>query len=141
MADLFADGDEQDEERDERRPARLPERRPIADAPDGERRPLADRMRPRAFADFLGQETLVGESAPLLKLIKADRIPSMMLWGPPGSGKTTLAQIIAQHAKADFVTLSAVTSSVRDVRAVVDTAKVNRQHARRTILFIDEIHR
>ncbi|MCC6547377.1 replication-associated recombination protein A [Candidatus Sumerlaeota bacterium] len=138
MTDLFGNNDDPAEDEPTRQ--QLPERHHSADA-DRERRPLADRLRPRSFADFLGQDDLVGENAPLLKLIKADRIPSMMLWGPPGSGKTTLAQLIAQNANADFVTLSAVTSSVRDVRAVVDTAKVNRKFIRRTILFIDEIHR
>lgn len=143
MTDLFGGpgDDENEEEQNAPRAARSREARVPAEAEASGRRPLADRMRPRTFADFLGQEALVGENAPLIKLIKADRIPSMMLWGPPGSGKTTLAQLIAQHANADFVTLSAVTSSVRDVRAVVDTAKVNRKFVRRTILFIDEIHR
>lgn len=114
---------------------------PLRDQHEAAMQPLADRMRPQDFSEFLGQEELLGPDAPLLKLIEADRIPSMMLWGPPGSGKTTLAQIIARQVHADFVTLSAVSASVRDVRAVVDTAKVNRKFARKTILFIDEIHR
>ncbi|CAN5355972.1 replication-associated recombination protein A [soil metagenome] len=104
-------------------------------------RPLAERMRPQAFEDYLGQEALLGPDAPLMKLINADRIPSMMLWGPPGSGKTTLARLIAQRVNADFVTLSAVSANVRDVRSVIDQAKVNKKFQRRTILFIDEIHR
>ncbi|MEQ8820592.1 MAG: replication-associated recombination protein A [Sumerlaeia bacterium] len=107
----------------------------------GGSRPLADRMRPRRFDDFLGQEKLVGEGAPLRRLIDRDRIPSMMLWGPPGSGKTTLAQLIAQHTQADFLILSAVSAGVKDIRRVVDNAKVNRQYARKTVLFLDEIHR
>jgi putative ATPase len=104
-------------------------------------RPLPERMRPSDFQGYLGQESLTGEKAPLMKLIKAERVPSMMLWGPPGSGKTTLAQLIAGEVQADFVTMSAVTSSVRDVRQVVDSAKANLRYQRRTILFIDEIHR
>ncbi|MBI5154509.1 replication-associated recombination protein A [Candidatus Poribacteria bacterium] len=107
----------------------------------GETRPLADRLRPIAFDDFLGQDKLTGAGAPLRQLIESDRIPSMILWGPPGSGKTTLATLIARTSKSDFVTLSAVTSGIKDVRQVIDIAKVNRQYARRTILFIDEIHR
>jgi putative ATPase len=107
----------------------------------GVRQPLADRLRPAGFDDFLGQHRLVGAGAPLRRLIDSDRIPSMILWGPPGSGKTTLAMLIARATQSDFVTLSAVGSGVKDVRAVVDAARLNRQYARRTILFVDEIHR
>jgi putative ATPase len=108
---------------------------------DFDLRPLAERMRPQDFDDYLGQEALIGPGAPLRKLIESDRIPSMMFWGPPGSGKTSLARIIAQRVHADFVTLSAVTATLKDVRLVVDQAKVNRKFQRRTILFLDEIHR
>ncbi len=104
-------------------------------------KPLAERVRPQEFNDYLGQRGLIGESAPLRRLIEGNRIPSMILWGPPGSGKTTLARLISTHAEADFVSLSAVTSSIADVRGVVDTAKSNLKYGRRTILFIDEIHR
>lgn len=106
-----------------------------------ESRPLAERMRPQGFDDYLGQEELLGPTAPLRRLIETDRLPSMMLWGPPGCGKTTLARLIAQRVRADFVTLSAVTATIKDVRSVVDQAKVNRKFQRRTILFLDEIHR
>ncbi|MDX2175096.1 MAG: replication-associated recombination protein A [Candidatus Sumerlaeia bacterium] len=121
-----------------------PQARPgdnTAALPGRDDRPLAERMRPRALADYLGQEDLVGDAGPLTKLIRADRIPSMVLWGPPGSGKTTLAGLIANEVSADFVPLSAVTAAIKDVRAVVDAAKSNRRFGRRTILFIDELHR
>ncbi len=103
--------------------------------------PLADRLRPARIEDYLGQEKLIGEGAPLRELIAGDRIPSMVLWGPPGSGKTTLASLIARVTASDFITLSAVTSGIKDVRGVISHARVNRQYARRTILFVDEIHR
>ena len=103
--------------------------------------PLAERLRPSTLDEMLGQSHLLGPKSPLRRLIEADRVPSMILWGPPGCGKTTLARLIAQHVAADFITLSAVTSSIRDVRATVDVAKGNRKYGRRTILFIDEIHR
>ncbi len=125
----------------EERPA-PPRPREAAEEPgDGEFRPLADRLRPGVLEELLGQEDLVGPEAPLTRLLRAGNVPSMVLWGPPGCGKTTLARLVATHANADLVTLSAVTSSVRDVRAVVDVAKSNRKYQRRTILFIDEIHR
>jgi len=103
--------------------------------------PLADRLRPKSFDEFLGQEKLLGTDGPLRRLITGDRVPSMILWGPPGSGKTTLASLIARDTESDFVPLSAVTSGIKEVRQTIDIAKVNRQYARRTILFIDEIHR
>lgn len=104
-------------------------------------RPLAERLRPRSLAEFQGQGTLLGPEGPLRRLIAADAVPSMILWGPPGSGKTTLAGIIARETKSDFIPLSAVTASVKDVRSVIESAKLNRQFNRRTILFVDEIHR
>ncbi len=113
----------------------------LSDEKDGDARPLAERLRPSALGDYLGQEALLGDNGPLLRLIRADRVPSMILWGPPGSGKTTLARLIAQETSRDFITLSAVTSGVRDVRQVIDVAKANRKFRRATILFIDEIHR
>ena len=104
--------------------------------------PLAERMRPRTIDDYVGQRHLVGEGAVLRKMIDAGRISSFILWGPPGVGKTTLAQIIANKLETPFYTLSAVTSGVKDVRDVIDRAKSGRFfNSASPILFIDEIHR
>ena len=104
--------------------------------------PLAERMRPRTLDDYVGQKHLVGEGAVLRKMIDAGRISSFILWGPPGVGKTTLAQIIANKLETPFYTLSAVTSGVKDVREVIEKAKNNRFfNSASPILFIDEIHR
>ena len=104
--------------------------------------PLAERMRPRTLDEYVGQKHLVGEGAVLRKMIDAGRISSFILWGPPGVGKTTLAQIIANKLETPFYTLSAVTSGVKDVRDVIDRAKSGRFfNSASPILFIDEIHR
>lgn len=104
--------------------------------------PLAERVRPETLADFVGQEHLLGEGKPLRVLIESDQLPSMIFWGPPGSGKTTLARIVANHTQAEFFQLNAVSSGVKDVREVLDRAGSNLKHyGKRTILFIDEIHR
>ena len=104
--------------------------------------PLAERMRPKTLDDYIGQKHLVGEGAVLRKMIDAGRISSFILWGPPGVGKTTLAQIIANRLETPFYTLSAVTSGVKDVRDVIDKARSNRFFSQQSpILFIDEIHR
>lgn len=104
--------------------------------------PLAERMRPRTLDDYVGQKHLVGEGAVLRKMIDAGRISSFILWGPPGVGKTTLAQIIANKLETPFYTLSAVTSGVKDVRDVIERAKGGRFfNSASPILFIDEIHR
>ena len=104
--------------------------------------PLAERMRPKTLDDYIGQKHLVGPGAVLRKMIDAGRISSFILWGPPGVGKTTLAQIIANRLETPFYTLSAVTSGVKDVREVIEKAKNNRFFSQQSpILFIDEIHR
>ena len=104
--------------------------------------PLAERLRPRSLDDYVGQQHLVGEGAVLRKMIDAGRISSFILWGPPGVGKTTLAQIIAHRLEVPFYTLSAVTSGVKDVREVIEKAKSGRFFSTASpILFIDEIHR
>jgi putative ATPase len=103
--------------------------------------PLAERVRPQALDDVLGQEHLAGPSAPLRKLIETDQIPSMIFWGPPGSGKTTLARVIANTTRSRFVFFSAVTSGVKEVRVIIGRAAEEKKIGRRTILFIDEIHR
>lgn len=104
--------------------------------------PLAERMRPRSFDDYVGQQHLVGKDAVLRKMIESGRVSSFILWGPPGVGKTTLAQIISHRLETPFYTLSAVTSGVKDVRDVIERAKSGRFfNSASPILFIDEIHR
>jgi len=103
--------------------------------------PLAARMRPRTLDEFVGQEHVVGEGHALRRAIESDVLPSMILWGPPGSGKTTLAAVIARATGAHFVALSAVSAGVADLRAVVADARRAQAHSQRTVLFIDEIHR
>ncbi len=107
----------------------------------GANAPLAARMRPRSLEEFVGQHHIVGEGRALRQAIETDRVPSMILWGPPGSGKTTLAQIVAQTTGAHFVMLSAVSAGVADLRRVMGEAVTMAQMGRRTVLFIDEIHR
>jgi putative ATPase len=104
--------------------------------------PLAARMRPRDFSEFVGQEHLVGEGRILRKSIESDQLPSIILWGPPGSGKTTLAWVISNVTRSHFSPLSAVTAGVADLRKVIEEARLRvKQTAQRTILFVDEIHR
>lgn len=103
--------------------------------------PLAERIRPDVLEDFIGQSHLSGDSTLLHKAIKENSLFSMILWGPPGTGKTTLAKIIARETETDFYELSAVSSGVKDVRSVLEIGKTNRQMNRQTLLFIDEIHR
>jgi len=103
--------------------------------------PLADRMRPETLEEFLGQEEIIGEKKLLREAIKSDKIPSMIFWGPPGTGKTTLAFIIAKQTKSEFIRISAVSSGMKDLREVIERAKIDQRLGKRTILFIDEIHR
>lgn len=104
-------------------------------------RPLPARMRPRTLAEYIGQSHLVGEGKPLRRAIEAGHSHSMIFWGPPGTGKTTLAEIIAHHFDAEVERLSAVTSGVKEIREAIERAKLNRQSGRRTLLFVDEVHR
>jgi putative ATPase len=105
-------------------------------------RPLADRMRPRSLEDFQGQVHIMGEDKPLRGAIESDRLHSMVFWGPPGTGKTTLARLIAHHSGAQFLSLSAVLSGVKEIRTAVEQARSARQMENRpTVLFIDEVHR
>ncbi len=105
-------------------------------------RPLAERLRPRSLADFYGQTKVVGDGTLLRQAIASDRIFSMILWGPPGCGKTTLARIIARETKTHFLHFSAVLSGVKEIRAVIKAAEEQRRlHCNRTVLFVDEIHR
>ena len=103
--------------------------------------PLASRMRPRDLSEFVGQEHLVGEGKILRQMIERDQIPSMILWGPPGVGKTTLANVVANATKAEFVNFSAVTSGIKEIKEIMARAEKGRQLGVRTVLFIDEIHR
>lgn len=105
-------------------------------------RPLADRIRPRSFDEFVGQVKIVGQGTPLRKAIENDRVGSMIFWGPPGTGKTTLAALIAQMTQGQFVPFSAVSSSIKDVKAIISKAgNYYKISGRRTYIFIDEIHR
>jgi len=108
----------------------------------GTGRPLADRMRPRSFKDFVGQRHILGPGSMLREAIEADRVFSMILWGPPGCGKTTLAKIVASETRSHFVEFSAVLSGVKEIRAVIAEARDRRRlELKNTILFVDEIHR
>jgi putative ATPase len=104
-------------------------------------RPLADRLRPRRIDDIVGQDHLVGPSGTLRRMVESGHLSSMILWGPPGCGKTTLARILADHTALHFEPLSAIFSGVGDLRKVFDSARLRRQQGRGTLLFVDEIHR
>ena len=103
--------------------------------------PLASRMRPRSLEEFVGQKHLIGEGKILRKIIDSDNISSMIFWGPPGVGKTTLARIIATKTKSEFITFSAVTSGIKEIKTVMEDADKNKRLGIKTIVFVDEIHR
>ena len=104
-------------------------------------RPLADRLRPQSLSEVVGQAHLVGPDGTLTRLLRSGRVPSMILWGPPGSGKTTVARLLAAETDLAFEQLSAIFSGVQDLRKAFERAKAQRVSGRGTLLFIDEIHR
>lgn len=111
------------------------------DFSDNAFQPLAARMRPENLAQYIGQQHLLAAGKPLPRAIEAGHLHSMILWGPPGTGKTTLAEVIARYANADVERISAVTSGVKEIREAIERARQNRNAGRRTILFVDEVHR
>src|SRR5215472_13497034 len=113
-----------------------------ARAATGADTPLADRMRPRSLDEVEGPDEVVGANGFLRRAIAEDRVPSLVLWGPPGVGKTTLAWLVASQTSSQFVSYSAVATGVKEMREVLESARRQRQrHGKRTILFLDEIHR
>jgi putative ATPase len=114
---------------------------PLANLQDDTQRPLAERMRPATLEEFVGQQHILGPGKPLRMQIERDQLGSIILWGPPGVGKTTLARIIARLTRCDFVPFSAVLSGIKEIKAVMADAERNRRVGRRTLIFIDEIHR
>src|SRR5205823_9518428 len=114
---------------------------PQPDTTAGAKRPLADRLRPERLEDFVGQEHILAPGKPLRRQIETDTLGSLILWGPPGVGKTTLARLIARLTKCEFIPFSAVLSGIKEIKVVMADAEKFRRLGRRTIVFIDEIHR
>ncbi|MCB1538852.1 MAG: AAA family ATPase, partial [Alphaproteobacteria bacterium] len=119
----------------------MPQTRPLFASMKDEVRPLADRLRPRTLDDVVGQDHLLGPGAPLRTMAEKHALTSMILWGPPGCGKTTLARILAEGSGLSFVQLSAIFSGVAELRKVFEQAKAQAEQGRKTLLFVDEIHR
>jgi len=113
----------------------------LASEPSDAKRPLAERMRPVTLDEFVGQEHILGPGKPLRAQIDRDELSSLILWGPPGSGKTTLAKLIARLTRCDFIPFSAVLSGIKEIKTVMAEAERNRRLGRRTVIFVDEIHR
>jgi putative ATPase len=126
---------------DKEEPMNLFETSETSDSAIDSGRPLADRMRPRTLDEFVGQQHILGPGKPLRRQIESGHLNSVILWGPPGVGKTTLASLMAQASNADFVPFSAVLSGIKEIKAVMVEAERARRHGRKTVLFIDEIHR
>src|SRR5689334_16238373 len=114
---------------------------PVEESRADEKRPLAERMRPERLEDYIGQEHILGDGKPLRRQIERDELTSIILWGPPGVGKTTLAKLIARVTRCEFMPFSAVLSGIKEIKAVMADAERLRRLGRRTILFVDEIHR
>src|SRR6516165_11932387 len=113
---------------------------PVDDAPLANQ-PLAERMRPRTLDEVVGQENLLGPAKPLRVQIESDNLGSMLFWGPPGCGKTTLARLIARLTKSEFMSFSAVLSGIKEIKEVMTEAKRRSRGGHRTIVFVDEVHR
>src|SRR5258708_37624272 len=120
--------------------SKLPAPAPEPDVPAANQ-PLAERMRPRTLDEFIGQEKLLGPGKPLRVQIESDNLGSMLFWGPPGCGKTTLARVIARLTKSEFISFSAVLSGIKEIKDVMSDAERKFNSARHTIVFVDEVHR
>ncbi len=112
-----------------------------AAAPDNAPRPLADRLRPQKLLDVIGQDHIIGPDAPLGQMLLHGNLSSLIFWGPPGVGKTTIARLLADEVDLTFVQISAIFSGIADLRKVFEAAKLRRQNGKGTLLFVDEIHR